>query len=287
VAILVVNGYDRRGQWGKYKQNDALKYPWLDLCLEQIERHSCGWSYQVFVFDNSHLVSHKQIERHFQNVTLMPTALVAALGRAANRVPLWHVGRLFERPHPKALDHLVLAVPDEYDFIVTLDTDSFPVHDDWLTALVGPCERGAAVSGVYRDEMAPEIRPFIHVSGLCTRLQELRSLDVSFSREMGQDVGQNITEEFDRSGRTIAPLKRSNALNFHFLIGGIYGNVIYHHGAGSRRPKFWTASDIEQNDRVSAVLRDAVFQNLDHLVAVLRGSEPNDFGIEPIGISAL
>lgn len=288
VAILVVNGFRRRGRWAQHNLDQALKYPWIDLCLQQIERHSQGWDYQVFVFDNSHLKSHRALMRKYERLRVLPGSWVAALGRIANRIPDEHFGRLLERSHPGALDYLARKLPADFDYIVTVDNDSFPIRDDWLDVLVGECEKGAAVAGVYRNEMAPAIAPFIHVSGLCVRPRDLRALNVSFGSgaqpeiEHNQDVGQRITYEFTRLGRTIGPLQRSNALNYHFLLGGIYGDVIYHHGAGSRKGKFWTSTDRDTDDQVNAALRDAAFKDLDHLIAVLRGQAPNDLDLEPV-----
>jgi len=288
VAILVVNGFRRRGRWGEHNLAQALRYPWIDLCLRQIERHTHGWDHQVFVYDNSHLASHRAAMRAHERVSVRPPGWVAALGRAAGRLPSARVSALLERSHPAALDYLAARVPSEFEYVVTLDNDSFPVRDDWLATLVGECQRGASVAGVYRDEMAPEIAPFVHVSGLCIRRAELRELGVSFGVdaspevEHDQDVGQRITYELTRRGRTIAPLRRSNALNYHFLLGGLYGDVIYHHGAGSRKGKFWTSTDRDSDERVNLALRAAAFADLDHLLAILRGQADNDLELEPI-----
>lgn len=279
IAILLVNGFDRRGQWGRYNEAEALDYPWIDLCLRQIERHSKRWDYEVLVFDNTHLKRHKDLMRQYERVRILPGEWFSRLGRIANRLPVLHFGRFTELAHPRALDYLVSKVSSNFDYIVTLDTDSFPVRDDWLDILVGACEDGAALTGVYRDEMAPTIRPFIHVSGLCVRRHDLRALSVSFARKRSQDIGQNITEEFRRLGRKIVPLERSNQVDCHFLIGGIYGDVVYHHGAGSRKPEFWTSTDLDADEQVSVKLRDAAFQDIDHLIAVLRGEATNDLGL--------
>ena len=282
VAILLVNGFDRRGQWGRYNETEALDYPWIDLCLRQIDRNSKGWDYEVFVFDNTHLKPHQKLMRQYQRVRILPGRWFSSLGRIANRIPGLRIGRLTELAHPRALDYLVNRVPTDFDYVVTLDTDSFPVREDWLDVLISACEDGAALAGVYRDEMAPTIRPFIHVSGLCVRRHDLRALNVSFARKRSQDIGQNITEEFQRLGRKITPLERSNDVDCHFLIGGIYGDVIYHHGAGSRKPEFWTSTDLNLDEQVSVKLRDAAFQDLDHLIKVLRGETTNDLGLSQI-----
>jgi hypothetical protein len=286
VAILIVNGFARQGRQHQVAQ--ACEYPWIDLCLGQIERHSQGWPYEVFVFDNSHLKLHRKLMREHPHVRVLPGNWVSILGRIANRIPIRRAGRLLELSHPKALDYLASKVSADFDYIVTLDTDSFPVRDDWLDVLVHGCETGAAVAGVYRNEMVPSVDPFIHVSGLCVRRRDLRDLNVSFGRRLqfgdqhNQDVGQKITYEFIRLGRAIAPLERSNKVNYHFLIGGIYGDIIYHHGAGSRKAKFWTAPKVDANEQVSIALRNAAFADLDHLIAVLRGQAPNDLGLTTV-----
>lgn len=295
VAILVVNGFARRGRRGAEREAEALEYPWIELCLRQVQRHSAGWDYQVLVYDNSHFQPHRELMRGFERVRVMPAAWVAWLGRIANRLPGPYAGRLLERRHPSALDHLAGKVGHEFDYIVTLDNDSFPIRGDWLEVLVGECQRGAALSGVYRDEMAPVVHPFVHVSGLCVGRADLAGLGVSFGRdiqyvgehteqdlEYNQDVGQKITYEFIRRGRTIAPLPRSNRVNFHFVMGGIYGDLLYHHGAGGRRASFRNLGDAETDQRIAASLRDAAFADVDHLMAVLRGEAENDLGLTPL-----
>lgn len=291
VAILVVNGFDRRNRYGRYSQAEAVEFPWIDLCLRQVDRHSRGWDYEIFAYDNSYLASHRRVMRSHPKVRLFPSAPVAIAGRLATGavtrlvapLPAWmaNANRFFERRHPAALDYLLAQTSEAVEYIVTLDTDSFPVSDDWLDTLVGACERGASLAGVYRDEMAPVLAPFVHVSGLCIRRADLRALAVSFDRGVGKDIGQNITDAITAQGHRIAPLRRSNEVNFHFILGGIYGDVIYHHGAGSRRGMFWTSADLDADDRMRVALRDLVFDDVDHLMEVLRGRAANDTGLEP------
>ena len=297
VAVIVVNGFRKRKPGRAQREAEAREYPWIGLCVRQVTRHSQGWDYEVFVYDNSHLTQHRELVSSFERVRLLPPAWVATLGRASDRVIPWprRYVRPLERAHPKALDYLVGKVPHDFDYIVTLDNDSFPVRDDWLDVLVSSCERGAAVAGVYRDEMAPLLHPFVHVSGLCMRRRDLLGLDASFKDvhpmagtsgagrdEWTQDVGQKITHELTLSGREIAPLHRSNEVDFHFVMGGVYGDVIYHQGAGSRPLIFRADRNSDENQRISDTLRDAAFNDVDHLMAVLRGQAPNDLGLTPL-----
>jgi hypothetical protein len=262
VAILIVNGFDRRSRWGPYDSDEPVRFPWISLCLRQIERHTPGADHRVLVYDQSRLPEHDEILR-------------------AHGVELFRDPEGRHMPHADALDLLTEHAADA-EFIVTLDTDAFPIADGWLEQLTASLRGGAAVAGIYRDEMEPEIRPFIHVSGLCIRRETLLGLDVSFARDKGQDTGQNITDALTAMGKRVDPLVRSNRRNFHFLIGGLYGDLLYHHGAGSRHAKFWTSTDLDADERVRVALRDAAFADIDHLVAVLRGTEENDLGLPEV-----
>jgi hypothetical protein len=260
-AILVVNGFDRRQRYGHYDAVEARRYPWIRLCLSQVARRTTGHDFRVLVWDNSWLSAHRRIMlRHDFVQVLEPPAPPR------------------QRSHPAALDALVQAAPDA-EYLVTLDTDALPVRDDWLGQLLGRLDTGATLAGVYRDEMAPRLRPFVHVSCLAIRRADLGRLRVRFARGMGQDVGQNLTVAVRRDGGRISPLRRTNVRNFHFLIGGIYGDLVYHHAAGSRRAMFWTSTDPELDERVRTTLRDVAFRDLDRLIAVLRGFEGDSFGL--------
>jgi hypothetical protein len=50
------------------------------------------------------------------------------------------------------------------------------------------------------------------------------------------DIGGNLLRALERSGREWTPLLRSNRLNLHPLWFGVYGDIVYHHGAGFRKP---------------------------------------------------
>jgi hypothetical protein len=254
-AILIVNGFHPRSS----SAAEAARYPWIALCLRELTRRSGDADYHVLVWDNAGLEAHRRVLDDAPRVRVWPP-----------RPP----GR--QLSHARALDELVGRTGDDTEFLITLDTDALPVRDGWIGILIGHLEAGAAIAGVWRDEMTARLRPFVHVSCLCIRRAELLGLDVSFARGMGQDVGQNLTDELRRRGRPVVGLRRSNERNAHFLIGGIYGDLVYHHAAGSRRAGFRTSTDPLEDERVRVLLREAAFCDFDHLVAVLRGQTPND-----------
>jgi hypothetical protein len=251
-AILIVNGFDRRGIFGDYNAAEAREYPWIDLCLRQVERWSRTADYEVLVFDNTGLEEHLEVLRSYERLKVFSPE-----------------GE--EKAHHDALDDLVARTGEDVEYILTLDNDAFPVRAGWIEELTSALDRGAALAGVWRDEMAAVIRPYVHPSALCIRRRDLLALDVSFARGAAQDVGQNLTLAMQDAGRPLHPLRRSNARNLHFLLGGLYGDLIYHQGAGNRRARFWTSTDPETDERTRIALRDAAFRDVDRLIASLRG----------------
>jgi hypothetical protein len=254
-AILVVNGFDRRGRWGDFNADEAREYPWIDLCLQQIERHSRGTSYEVLVWDNTWLPEHREmIERHPRVRRFEPSE------------PGTDVR------HGASLDLLVRKVRPRTQFIITLDTDSFPIRDGWIENLTGRLTDDALVAGVWRDEMLPRKPAFIHPCCLAIRKQTLHELGAKFLVGSGADVAHNVTLAVEEAGARASKLRRSNQFNAHFLMGAVYGELIYHQGAGSRAPTFSARTDSDHDEAVRLALRDAAFKDLDGLVDALAGN---------------
>lgn len=258
-AILVVNGFDRRGRWGDFNADEAREYPWIELCLRQIERHSRGSSYEVLVWDNTWLPEHREmIERHPRVRRFEPSEPGSDVR------------------HGASLDLLVRKVRPATKFLITLDTDSFPIRDGWIENLTGRLNDDVLVAGVWRDEMAPRKPAFIHPCCLAIRKRTLRELGAKFLVGSGADVAHNVTLAVEESGARASKLRRSNHFNAHFLMGAVYGDLIYHQGAGSRAPTFSARTDSDHDEAVRLALRDAAFADLDMLVDALAGNvEPS------------
>lgn len=278
-AILVVNGFDRGSRWGAYNAQEAEAYPWIELCLRQIARHSSGSEYEVRVYDNSRLASHRRIIRRFEGVRMFPLPARLGLLAPAGRALPW-LGRRYEKEHAVALDALATGLADEVEYIITLDNDAFPLQDGWIEKLVAHLEAGAKLVGVYRDEMPEAIEPFVHISCLCVRRRDFVEFGASF--QGGQDVGQELTSALRASGGRVVGLRRSNVNNLHFLMGGVYGRLIYHQGAGGRHAKFWRATDVERDEEVRKRLRDAAFADLEGLIEKLTGLRYDELGTSGI-----
>jgi hypothetical protein len=59
-------------------------------------------------------------------------------------------------------------------------------------------------------------------------------------------------------------------------MGGLYGDLVYHQGAGSRVPHFWASSDRARDEAIRVLFRDAVFSDLPALVEYLAGNTTRD-----------
>ena len=263
IAVLVVNGFSPRTPDATA---DAIRYPWIELCLRELTRRSAGADYAVHVWDNTGLLEHRQIMETTDRVEVWPTADDVSS-------PISHAA---------ALDRLVATVDEDVDYLVLLDTDAIPIADGWLETVVAKLEGGAAAVGVWRDEMAPELPAFVHVSCLAIRRAELLALDLPFAGCDGEP-GQALTAELRRRKRQVMAMRRTNARNAHFLLGGIYADTVYHHGAGSRPAWFYASPDQAADEHMRIALREAAFRDFDHLVSVLRGQSDNDIWIEPGG----
>jgi SAM-dependent methyltransferase len=268
IAILIVNGY---APVTPEATADAIRYPWIELCLREVTRRSAGSDYEVRVWDNTGLVEHRRAMEATDRVRIWPEAV--------------RPGPVLS--HAEALDELVATTGDDVEYLVFLDTDAMPVVDGWLETLTTKLDGEGAIVGVWRDEMVPELAPFVHVSCLCIRREELLASGTPFSPHGGSEPGQNLFWDLRRRQRPIVAMKRTNARNLHFLMGGLYADTVYHHGAGSRPAWFYTSPDQERDEHIRLLLREAAFADFDHLIAVLRGQSDNDISPDQSDSTAL
>jgi len=276
-AILIVNGFDRIGLWGThFDPSDALRYPWLEVCLREVKRRSPDTDHEVLVWDNTQMPEMRAIARR-HGARLYPSD--DELNDSQNGAAAGEVVPSLVLNHAGSLQRLWSMVGEEFEYVMTLDTDAFPIQDGWIERLKEHLS-DASLTGIWRDEMSVRLQPFVHPSCLFARRERLLHLDRPFSFAGVQDVGQRVTLEVAEAGEGIVPLYRSNGRNAHFLIGGIYGNLVYHHAAGSRVPIFRLTEGEERDQRVYTQLRNAVFEDVDGVMAVLRGESEDDLGLE-------
>ncbi|VVB71391.1 Uncharacterised protein [uncultured archaeon] len=132
---------------------------------------------------------------------------------------------------------------DEYDCFCILDSDCFPICDNWVEHLFNlVTKRNLKFSAVVRYENS-ELFP--HPSAMFVPKKHILDRSIlNFPDKFGNN-SKNILEGgiymdtgSDNSfwdGEQIGyPLIRTNCVNLHPVNAGIYGDIFYHHGFGSR-----------------------------------------------------
>ena len=156
--------------------------------------------------------------------------------------------------HAFYLDRLLqFAYEDGCSHLATLDSDSFPITNDWPNQLLNKMGSHLRFSAVFRRENADTALP--HPCGYFmtrqfyedhrpsllptpTIIQSPRFQEFLQANGQRIDTGIGYGYALWRSREQWLPLLRSNQYNPHFLMAGIYGDVFFHLGSASRRPAF-------------------------------------------------
>ena len=255
-AILVVNG----GSSPEQKE-------WLDLCLTKIKEHTKRPSYTVYVWNNN--IDDANVSRYTEKIP--GTRLI----HAPRDTKLAHIHAV---PLQKLYEE---AKKDGVKYIVTMDTDAFPITDNWLKFLLGRLDKKTVVAGVWRDELRKGIEPYIHPSCLCTTVgfiekHNIRLDLIDHKAEKRIDTLSHLTDIALKNNKEVFRLRRDNVNQLHYLMGGIYGGLIYHHSAGSRKHiSFWgekaTRAGGTRNMKINEALHQMLFRHNREFIDWLMG----------------
>jgi hypothetical protein len=153
--------------------------------------------------------------------------------------------------HAHYLDQLTaVALSDGATYIATLDVDSFPIDPNWLARSQALLRDGAALVGVLRAENGDVAAP--HPSYIFFAREFHERFHPTFAlpgdprseailRAMGQrrlDTGAGYGVVLAEHQLPWAQLLRSNRVNDHALLGGVYGRMVFHFGGASRDKVF-------------------------------------------------
>jgi glycosyltransferase involved in cell wall biosynthesis len=133
--------------------------------------------------------------------------------------------------HELAMDLGVLLA--ETEFVVALDVDAFPLHDDWLERLLAPLDEGAQVSGARLN------RSYVHPC--CWAMRKARFVERKHSFR-SHYVPR--TEGRDASGDVGEGISAAEAPNVRFFevtsqrgpgdVGTVFGDLVYHNFYATR-----------------------------------------------------
>lgn len=159
-------------------------------------------------------------------------------------------GRFFDHvvvqggDHAGKLNHLALEITQhagDDDLLMFLDGDAFPIADP--ASLICSGLATAPLMAVRRTENVGDPQP--HPCFCVTRISTWRDLGGDWSagytwlNEDGEpmsDVGANLLRRLELTATPWSQVLRSNRHEMHPLFFGIYGDALYHHGAGFREP---------------------------------------------------
>ncbi|HEY0516572.1 MAG TPA: hypothetical protein VGD00_05590 [Solirubrobacteraceae bacterium] len=160
--------------------------------------------------------------------------------------PSWgeHFDRVFEQRgrHPGKLNHLAMEIAHEFpaeDLLMFLDGDAFPVADPM--PLIEQSLSRAPLLAVRRAENVDQPQP--HPCFCVTTIGAWRELPGDWSGGPTwpgargirvTDVGGHLLRTMELKGLPWVQVLRSNKVDLDPLHFAVYGDVVYHHGAGFR-----------------------------------------------------
>lgn len=168
-------------------------------------------------------------------------ALGGAAGEHAEAFDHAFVSRGLVGPNLHHLASEVAAVADPDDLLVFLDGDAFPIADWTGRARGWLAERPLAA--VRRDENLGDPQP--HHLFCVTTVGFWEELDADWGKGpiWSTTTGRPATDHGARLWRLLTareiewhPILRSNQVDLHPVWFGVYGDVVYHHGASFRTP---------------------------------------------------
>jgi hypothetical protein len=155
-----------------------------------------------------------------------------------------HFDRVVEQlgRHPGKLNHLAIEILSEAqddDLLMFLDGDAFPIADPM--PLIGESLERAPLLAVRRAENINQPQP--HPCFCVTTVRTWRTLPGDWSGgptwpgaqgKLVTDVGGMLLRKLELAGLDWVQVLRSNRHNIDPLYFAVYGDVVYHHGAGFR-----------------------------------------------------
>lgn len=219
-----------------YFLKDDRDLPLLRLHLERIARHT-HVPYTLYAVANR--VSHRaraliEAQPNVRICEVPPTNLRAS------------------REHGYYLDAILpIALADGVSHVCTLDVDSFPIADDWVDVIVRAAPPASGLAGVLRSENGDVALP--HPSCVLARREFFEEHRPTFSpdsdytpefraflraTEQAADTGIHLGYVLWRNRLPWGHLARTNVRNPHYLMAGIYADVVFHLGSAGRAAVF-------------------------------------------------
>lgn len=134
------------------------------------------------------------------------------------------------------------------DLLVFIDGDAFPIAE-WEEETMEALKDNKLVS-VYRTEnleplMPEHHKPYPHLLFVAVKAKFWFDNDLKWEKAQGEGpLGPPLKFWLEENGHSVYPLLRSNKVDVHPLFFGVYGDLVYHHGASSGQNKVYDSFDI-------------------------------------------
>ncbi len=200
---------------------------WLDLQTKFIKKNTNNYDFAVFL-------------NTVKNKSLFKDCIIIGENNVAT-----HDGRLSHRKGLRASIEYFRQHQSEYDAFCILDCDCFPIRKGWIKDIKKILrDKKLKFAAIVRLENGED---FPHPSGIIIPSEHINEDIFHFPTSVDyfackniidgtpiSDTGSNMTFWAPNEELMGHPLVRSNVINLHPVYAGIYGDMLYHHGLGSR-----------------------------------------------------
>jgi hypothetical protein len=246
-----------------FAQNDVVQRQWLDLQLSFLEKTTSSYDHIVGLYGND--------DSYFKDNT--ETILLPVCGKNS----IAHINGL------KFLVDAFQSRAEFYDYFLILDSDALPIRKDWLNFLLSNMSDYHNVAIPIRTE---NLETRLHASILFAKKSAIHNLKFEI-HSVGNDlVGQaecdlSVIKFQKEQRREVFALVRSNKVNVHPVMCGIYYDCFYHHCCGSgrkfnlRSEDYWnkiTQPDVEY-------YTNEIMLNPNSFINQLAGWQPEMYGV--------
>lgn len=138
------------------------------------------------------------------------------------------------------------------DLLIVIDGDAFPVAP--IVSLMRKKIEAHSLVAAQRTVETHGRDSRAHPCFIMTSMGFFNSLNTTFDKNpspegIPPDVGGALNCRLIDLSTNWFPLTRSNIYNPHFIMFGLYGDMIYHHGAGFRPKTFYKYRNLSAIDR--------------------------------------
>ena len=187
---------------------------WIEHMLNQVHKHSAGHVREAVIVDQSRNSAEALAELPLVSQVLMFEPHAAQIAVEGH-------------DHPSALDRAVQETEFTTSHIIVMDSDAFPISDDWI-------ERFDDISLALTPGSKGSTHPCLMV--FPTRLKAKVNFSEGYleraTRKGAPDTGRRVGAQLTATGEPVTLLEHTAAFNGYrgsFYLDGAY----YHHGHGS------------------------------------------------------